>query len=96
MTDDVLNFTSLFQAMPIPRMIVEIKSDGYWVINANDMAEKYFGVKCDKIKGHELSELLDTENARHFIQGFEVCIKRKKMVTIQALPTIVGNLKVHG
>lgn len=96
MKNDALDFAALFQAMPIPRIIVEVRGEDYIVANANEMAEKYFGVEKCLMNGQHLSELLDTENARHFIQSFEVCIKRKTMVTIQALPTIASSVKVHG
>ncbi|MDH5723636.1 MAG: PAS domain S-box protein [Alphaproteobacteria bacterium] len=96
MKNDVLDFTALFQTMPIPRIIVEVRGEEYIVTNANNMAERYFGVKKDQMIGHDLSQFLDAENTRHFTQSFEVCIKRKKMVTIQALPTIAGDIKVHG
>lgn len=92
-----LDFNALFKVMPIPRLIIQ-KHDNkkFRVIRANDMALKYFARPEEQVIGHDISDLVDAENAQHFIQSFLVCTTRKKTATIQALPTIPGNLRVYG
>ena len=88
------DFAGLFKKMPIPRLIVRVENNKTsHVVMANDMALQYFGVKEDRVINAKISDFMDAENARHFEQSFHVCLSRKRMVTIQALPTIPGGLR---
>jgi two-component system cell cycle sensor histidine kinase PleC len=87
----------LFQKMPIPRFIVEAHGqDDYIISDANDFALRYFDLDADHVIGRKIREFMGPDNARHFQQSFEVCLSRKKSVTIQALPGMPGNLRVYG
>lgn len=95
--DFSLDLDALFKIMPIPRMIVQQGEDRVFrVYRANDMALKYFACSEAQVIGEPISSFMDPENARHFEQSFEVCQKRKRMASIQALPTIPGGLRVYG
>ncbi len=98
MVDDNFNFSDLFSGMAIPRIIVRVKSGkAADVLQANDLALKYFGYEKNKMVGHEVFDFMDSESARHFDQSFQVCISRKRTVTIQSLPTLnSGAIKVYG
>ncbi len=91
------DFSSLFKMMPIPRLIINVEKDKpACVIQANDMAVRYFNIKYTDMINQPIKNFMDTENARHFDQAFRVCLSRKRTVSIQALPTIPGELKVYG
>lgn len=97
MGQDDFDFGALFKMMPIPRMIVRVCGNKVFeVVQANDMGLRYFDCSPEKIIGKPLENFMDSENVRHFKQSFSVCLSRKEMVTIQALPTFPGGLKVYG
>ncbi len=98
MTTDNFDYGALFSGMAIPRIIVGVK-DGkvMQVLKANDLAVKYFNCDKENIVNHTIYDFMDSENARHFEQSFQVCLSRKRTVTIQSLPTIPGgSIKVYG
>jgi PAS domain S-box-containing protein len=87
----------LFDAMPIPRMLMAKNDDGkIVVIDVNRRALDYFNRTHASMIGRTVDEFMDSENARHFQQSFEVSLKHKMPVTIQAVPTFPGNMRVHG
>ena len=91
------DFAGLFNKMPIPRLIVSVENKKVaHVVMANSMALQYFCAQESSVVNARIGDFMDAENARHFEQSFRVCISRKRMVTIQALPTIPGGIKVYG
>lgn len=97
MTQDLINYAKLFKTMPVPRFVVRVKGKNSYVIErANDLALQFFDLEAGQVEGRSLSDFMDSENVRHFLQSFAVCISRRKMVTMQALPTFPGRLKVYG
>lgn len=92
-----VDLSVLFEKMPIPRIVFDVQ-DGYIgrVIKVNSLALKYLGAKRDDVIDANVRDFMDSENARHFEQSFKVCLSRKKTVTIKALPTLSGGLRVHG
>ncbi|PCI56734.1 MAG: PAS domain-containing sensor histidine kinase [Alphaproteobacteria bacterium] len=94
---DNFNFERLFNASPIPRVVVMVV-DGVpsHVLQVNALALEYFHCKKEAVLDHRIQDFMDTDNARHFEQSFEVCLSRKRTVMIQSLPTIPGRLKVYG
>ncbi len=86
-----------FETMPVPRFLVEPMEDGtYKVIEANQRAIDYFHRRKDQIINCQMDSFIDHENVRHFEQAFEVCTKQKMPVTIQALPSLPGAVRVYG
>ncbi len=92
-----VDLSVLFEKMPIPRIVFDVQ-DGYIgrVIKVNSLALKYLGAKRENVIDANVRDFMDSENARHFEQSFKVCLSRKKTVTIKALPTLSGGLRVHG
>ncbi len=94
---NIFDYGRLFNSMPLPRFIVGVENgEPSHIVQANDLAVKYFNCKKSLVINHTIQEFMDTENARHFFQSFQVCLSRKRAVTIQALPTIPGDFKVYG
>lgn len=92
-----INHQTLFDAMPIPRIIMEVADDRRIVVSdINQRALEYFNRKREQIVGKTVTDIMDSENARHFQQSFEVSLKHKMPVTIQSVPTFPGNVRVHG
>ena len=90
-------FKTLFAKMPIPRFIVEQISGGkYKIICANDLALAYFNRQEQQVLDRDISQFMDSETFVHFQQSFEVCSKRKRSVSIQALPSVPGGVRVYG
>lgn len=88
---------ALFQTMPVPRFLVCLNSGaGYIVQEINRRGLEYFNRKEDQIVGFSISGLMDSENSRHFEQAFEVCARQKVPVSIHALPSFPGGLRVYG
>ncbi|MFA7275471.1 MAG: ATP-binding protein [Pseudobdellovibrionaceae bacterium] len=88
---------ALFDAMPVPRFLITIDRAGeFRVSEINRRGLEYFNRISDQILGRAVSEFMDSENARHFEQAFEVCMKQKVPVTIQALPSFPGGIRVYG
>ncbi|MCC6597310.1 MAG: PAS domain S-box protein [Alphaproteobacteria bacterium] len=94
MSSDMSGLESYFTKMQIPRFIVS--ADEHTVLAANDLAMKYFDRSSEQIIGHKIQNFMDHENRLHFEQSFEVCLSKKRSVTIQALPGVPGNVRVYG
>ena len=92
----MIDHKSLFDAMPVPRLLIKPEGKSFVIQEANRRASEYFNRKADYIVGRQVSDFMDSENARHFEQAFEVCLKQKVPVTIQALPSFPGGLRVYG
>ncbi len=86
----------LFEAMPVPRFVLEPRKDSYVILSVNQKARDYFDKSEDKLIGECLVDILDVENAEHLSHAIEVAIKKKTPVTIQSLPTFPGNFQVPG
>ncbi len=96
MTLTTIDHKQLFDTMPVPRFLVSVAGDEYKVIEINDRALEYFDRRGEAILGKSVEDFMDSENARHFNQSFEVCSGQKVPVTIQALPNLPGSIRVHG
>ncbi len=95
MTD--IDHQKLFEAMPIPRFLMaRAKDGGTVVVDVNARALDYFGLTRDQMVGLGVADFMDSENARHFQQSFDVSFKHRMPVTIQAVPTFPGNIRLHG
>lgn len=92
----MIDHKALFDAMPVPRLLIQPEGKHFIVTEANRRALDYFNRKQDQIVGRQVYDFMDSENARHFEQAFEVCFKQKVPVTIQALPSFPGGLRVYG
>lgn len=97
MTGLRVDHKALFESMPVPRFLIEARDDGhYHVLEINRRGLEYFNRKEESILGLAVFEFMDSENARHFEQAFEVCIKQKVPVSIHALPSFPGGIRVYG
>ncbi len=91
-----VDFEYLFRAMQVPRFLVEPREKTHFhVKEVNDLALKYFDMSASQILGKELSEFMNMDVARHFQQSFKVAFSHKKPVSIRALPSVPGVLRVH-
>ena len=91
----MIDHKALFDAMPVPRFLIQPDGQGqYLVTEINRRGLEYFNLSEDRIVNHAVSSFMDSENARHFEQSFEVCMKQKVPVTIQALPSFPGGIRV--
>ncbi len=96
MPTSLIDHKRLFETMPVPRFLVAVVDDEYKVVEINNRALEYFDRRRDTILGKSVEDFMDSENARHFNQSFEVCTGQKVPVTIQALPNLPGSIRVHG
>ena len=97
MTGLYVDHKALFDSMPVPRFLIEARQGGhYHVVEINRRGLEYFNRKEDVILGQSVCDFMDSENARHFEQAFEVCIKQKVPVSIHALPSFPGGIRVYG
>ena len=93
----MVNHHQFFDDMPIPRLIMARDAAGrVVVVDVNKRALDYFNKSRDGLIGKTVDDFMDSENARHFQQSFDVSIKHKMPVTIQAVPTFPGHMRVHG
>lgn len=93
----VVNHKALFESMPVPRFLIELRDKGvFCVADINRRGLEYFNRKEENIIGQSVFEFMDSENARHFEQAFEVCTKQKVPVSIHALPSFPGGIRVYG
>ena len=91
------SYSDLFKKMPVPRFVILPRGKSEFVIHeANDLSLRYFDLSAEQIVGCKIQDFMDHENALHFQQSFEVCLSRKKSVTIQALPGVPGTVRVYG
>lgn len=91
------HYQILFQKMAIPRFLVTQDNAGKFIFDSvNDLALKYLDLDAKYVIGKTLSEVLSNENVMHFEQSFEVCSEKKRSVTIQALPSMPGGIRVYG
>jgi len=92
-----VDFQTVFRKMNIPRFLVQ-KGEGrsFIVLDANNLALRYFDLTSEQIIGFRIQDFMDHENALHFEQSFKVCESKKRPVTIQALPGVPGSVRVYG
>lgn len=92
-----IDHKALFDAMPVPRFLIRAEGNGHFLVeDVNYRGLEYFNRREEQIIGHPVGHFMDSENARHFEQSFEVCMKQKLPVTIQALPSFPGGIRVYG
>lgn len=90
-------YEDYFKKMQIPRFVVGVSGrDEFIVIDANDLALKYFDHSADQVMKQKIQSFMDQDNTMHFQQSFEVCVSKKRSVTIQALPGVPGSVRVYG
>lgn len=79
-------FHTFLNSVPMPRFIIQVaqKKAGH-VLYVNDAAVKYFKTSREHIVGRAILDFMDHESARHFEQSFQVCVSRKRIVTVQAV-----------
>ncbi|HEY8189118.1 MAG TPA: PAS domain-containing sensor histidine kinase, partial [Micavibrio sp.] len=95
MNNDILDHSMLFQAMPVPRFLLEAQDGAYIMVDANLKALEYFNRSGKDVKGKDLKSILPADAYRHFEQSFEVALVQNKPVTIQTVPDFPGGLRVH-
>ena len=91
------DFNKLFNIMPEPRLIVDVR-DGHpdVIVQCNNNAGAYFRRDRKEIIGNRFRNLVSSESALHLDQSFQVCITRKKVVSVQILPLIdPQGMRVH-
>ncbi|MCK6418456.1 MAG: PAS domain S-box protein [Alphaproteobacteria bacterium] len=90
-------YESLFQRMSAPRFIIVSREKNVFEVSlANDLAMRYFDLSAEQIVGRRIQDFMDHDNAQHFQQSFEVCMSKKRSVTIQALPGVPHSVRVYG
>lgn len=92
----MVDHKALFDVMPVPRLLIKPEGKHFTIMDANRRALDYFHAKPEQIIDKQVYDFMDSENARHFEQAFEVCTKQRVPVTIQALPSFPGGLRVYG
>ncbi|MFK7839131.1 MAG: ATP-binding protein [Bdellovibrionales bacterium] len=96
-SDNNEHYQKLFREMAIPRFLIRVEKSGAFMFDdANDLALNYLDMKHDQVVGKPLPEVVSNESAMHFEQSFEVCIEKKRSVTIQALPGVPGGIRIYG
>ncbi len=90
-----INYQRLFEQMGVPRFIVENKGDFFVFGPLNDLALKYFEMDARQVIGKKIQDILSYESAVHFEQSFEVCVEKKRPVTIQSLPSMPGGIRIY-
>lgn len=82
--------------MPVPRFLAKRDENGEFVItDINHKARQYFNLQGKDISDIPLKDLMDHENVTHFEHSFEVSEEKQVPVTIQALPSFPGGIRVH-
>jgi two-component system cell cycle sensor histidine kinase PleC len=96
MNTKAIDHSALFQAMPVPRFVVEVgEGEAYTIVAVNQKALEYLGQPTDKMTGQDLKDILAPEAYRHFNESFDVAKRQKKAVTIQTVPELPGGFRVH-
>jgi PAS domain S-box-containing protein len=94
-SDDL--YRQMFEKMSIPRFVVRREGRASFVASqANNLALKYFDLSAEQVVGRKIEDFMNGDNAQHFQQSFEVCMDKKKSVTIQALPGVPSNIRIYG
>ena len=79
-----IDHKALIDAMPVPRFLIRAEGNGHFLVeDVNYRGLEYFNRREEQIVGQPVGHFMDSENARHFEQSFEVCMKQKLPVTIQ-------------
>ncbi|MEK7801121.1 MAG: PAS domain S-box protein, partial [Pseudomonadota bacterium] len=93
----IVDHKALFEALPVPRFLISLDADkNFRMLEINRRGLEYFGRPAEHLLGHTVSVFMDSENARHFEQAFEVSMKQKVPVSIHALPSFPGGIRVYG
>lgn len=85
---DENTFHTFLNSIPMPRFIIEVdnKHAGR-VLHVNDAAVRYFDLAREHIVNHSIDDFMPVEAVRHFEQSFQVCISRRRIVTVQSVST---------
>lgn len=93
----IVDHKALFEALPVPRFLISLDADKHFrMLEINRRGLEYFGRAAEHLLGNPVSAFMDSENARHFEQAFEVSVKQKVPVSIHALPSFPGGIRVYG
>jgi len=95
MNPSFTDFHKLYKKSPIPSFIVAVKDNAYEIDSINKKARDYFGLDAEA-EFKDIAQFLDNENLQHFLQAFEVCLKKKQPVSIQIVPGQSRAFKVFG
>jgi two-component system, cell cycle sensor histidine kinase PleC len=97
MDKTAIDHSLLFQAMPVPRFVLEAaEGESIYIVSAaNARALEYLNRPAGDVIGRALKDVLSADAYRHFEQSFEVAIGQMKPVTIQTVPDFPGGLRVH-
>ncbi len=91
------HYRQLFQDMPIPRFIIKVdKNHEYIFHDINKMALRYLNLNYEQVINKNIYDAISGEGVIHFEQSFEVCLEKKRSVTIQTLPGMPGGMRVYG
>lgn len=89
-TEDV--FHTFLNSIPMPRFIVSLEDRlAANVLYVNDAAVRYFDAARLHIVGAKVVDFMAAETARHFEQSFQVCVSRKRIVSVQSVITDVND-----
>ncbi len=85
---DENTFHTFLNSIPMPRFIIGVDAKhAAQVLYVNDAAVRYFDIAREHIVGHKIDDFMPIETVRHFEQSFQVCISRKRIVTVQSVST---------
>ncbi|MFA5592231.1 MAG: PAS domain S-box protein [Micavibrio sp.] len=96
MTQQDLQHKLLFDYMPVPRVVVRHENGQFLIVAINKKSAEFFGCSETDVIGKSVSAIMDHENAEHILHSLHVCVKRRKPVTIQSMPTFPGTAQVPG
>lgn len=90
-----VDYKRLFHQSSLARVLIERRDDGFYVVETNNAALKYFQTTREDILCVAVSEFLDVANTDHILQAMEVCYKSGVPISIQVLPKVPGSIQVQ-
>lgn len=91
----IIDYKETFHQSGLSRLIIEKREDHFYVLDANDVALKYFHANACELKGEPVDRFLDVANTAHILQALSVCYTSKVSISIQILPNILGHIQVQ-
>ena len=91
------HYKKIFQNSPMVRFIVSVSSEGssFVFADVNNSATKYFDMPDGDMEKKTCAEVFDSSTADLFEQAFRTCVSTKQSVTINALPSFPGGVRVQ-
>lgn len=95
MSEEIIDFKSLFGDMPLPSFVITATEGGGFVLSfVNDSARAYFDKPDAELVGKPINDLINSAILPHFFEAFSKAIQNKKPISVRASAMLANNIRL--